>query len=75
MGLKERVLSFINENHIKNKGQRGLAFYEITNALNVEFLELKPVLNALYKNGDIIFRPGINHKLFYKNDTQPNQTD
>lgn len=72
MELKKRVLDFINENHTKNKGQRGLAFYEFAEALNIDFLELKPVLNSLYKSGDILFRQGINHKLFYKNDNEPN---
>lgn len=68
MELKEHVLQVITDNHTKNKGQRGLAFYEITEALNIEFLELKPVLNELYKEDKITFRKGINHKLFYINE-------
>ena len=66
MELKERVLQVINDNYLKNKGQVGLTAIQIMQAVNEDFASVKPVLNELYREDKIIFRKGLNHKLFYK---------
>lgn len=76
MELKERVLQVINDNHIKNKGQRGLTPIEIMDAVNEDFKTIKPILNELCAEKQIKFRQGINHKLFYINErSQPTKAN
>lgn len=64
--LCEKILNIINDNHNKTGGYSGLKPVELKLKLNIEYRQIRDVLNWLYENNKIKVRKGINSHLLFK---------
>lgn len=69
MDLRDKVIEFIETKSKASGNHSGLLLPVICSTLEVGSSELKPILNALYKEGFIQVRDGINGKLIFKTKT------
>lgn len=63
--LRDKILKTLEAYHDKTGGHCGITSASLTSQLNVEFKEMKPVLNQLYKDKKITVHPNV-HGLLVK---------
>lgn len=67
MGLEEQIIQIIDESHKKSLGKCGIPIVNIQRIVNKEYLEIRPILNSLYKRKIIKVKEGLNSQLIFKN--------
>lgn len=64
--LVSRVLCVIEEKHNKSNGKCGISPLNVSEKLEMKYVDLKEVFNHLYQTNQIKVRKGINSYLLFK---------